>query len=113
MRINCFESSISLSYDGKSTSSSSYVPTDPAVELAETDEIFKNAGLAEIEWLCVGDTKLELSNYWSKNDSDVAALRDLIMEAIGSTAITNAVKAAFDATDPYAGSSSYMDSWMT
>ena len=70
------------------------------------------------EWLAVGDTAIELSNYWSKTDADVNALKNLIVGAIpvgdASTAgtVVYAVKAAFDATDPYTGgSAAYVDDW--
>ena len=98
----------------RSTSNSSYVPTDPASEFAETDEIFKTAGIQAGDWLCVGDTSLDLENYWNKTDADVATLRDLIMEPIGTQTITNKVQAAFNNTDPYAANGAgYMDSWMS
>jgi len=60
------------------------------------------------KWVCVGDTEIALDNYWSKSDADVAALRARMIEALNSTQITNAVQAAFNATDPYAGSGSYI-----
>jgi len=67
-----------------------------------------NTEPAQYEWLCVGDTALELDNYWSKTDADVLELRSLMMEAISTNDINSAVQAAFNATDPYAGSSSYI-----
>lgn len=85
----------------KSTSSETYTATDPAENLTTSDAIFKKAGFEGINWLCVGDTKLELSNYWSKSDADVAALRDQIVEAIPTADVTSAVTEAFNATDPY------------
>ena len=71
------------------------------------------------EWLAIGDTSIELSNYWSKTDADVNQLKNLIVGAIpvgdATTAgtVIYAVKSAFDATDPYTGgSSAYVDDWM-
>lgn len=96
-------------------------------ELQDDDPIFDNVALVEDttynlyiwarvpgsdpvthEWLCVGDTEIALDNYWSKTDVDVAALQNLIMEPISSANITTAVQTAFNNTDPYAGSGSYI-----
>ena len=96
----------------KSTSSTGYVATDPAVELTTSDPVFAQAGFVDIEWLCVGDTALTLDNYWSKSDADVTELRDLMIDEITNANITSAVQAAFDATDPYDGASSYNDAWL-
>ena len=64
------------------------------------------------EWLAVGDTSLDLSNYWSKTDADVNALKNKIMAPIAEDTITAQVKAAFDATDPYSGDNAYLDAWL-
>ena len=71
------------------------------------------------EWLAVGDTAIDLQNYWSKTDADVNALKNLIVGAIPTGDETTAgtviyaVKQAFDATDPYTGgSSAYVDGWL-
>lgn len=53
-----------------------------------------------VNWICVGDTNLELSNYWSKKDSDVVALRDLMFDEIASADIASAVQTAYNATAP-------------
>lgn len=53
-----------------------------------------------VNWICVGDTNLELSNYWSKKDSDVVALRDLMFDEITSVNIASAVQTAYNATAP-------------
>lgn len=95
-----------------STSSSSYVPTDPETVITESHLIFREAGMVDVNWLCVGDTSLELDNYWSKSDADVVSLRTKMFSAMTSNAIESAVHTAFDNTDPYDGSTSYVDSWL-
>lgn len=84
-----------------STSSSSYVPTTPEQTITETHQIFREAGMTDVNWLCVGDTSLELSNYWSKSDADVVALRNQMFTTISDATIETKVHAAFDNTDPY------------
>ena len=59
-----------------------------------------NITASSVDWLCVGDTEIALSNYWSKTDADVAALQALILEAIPDATITAQVTAAFNATTP-------------
>lgn len=54
------------------------------------------------EWVCVGDTSLELSNYWSKSDEDVTALQNRIIGSLTDQQIIAKVQAAWNATDPYA-----------
>lgn len=74
-------------------------------------QITPGTGGAEdiVEWICVGDTSIELSNYWSKNDTDVAALQSLILGNISDATIETKVAAAFAATDPYqAGGTGYL-----
>ncbi len=89
-------------------------------ELASNDPIFDNVALVEDntynlyiwanmggtpvvhEWLCVGDTSLELSNYWSKSDADVEALKNEIIGSLTDQQIIAKVQAAWNATDPYA-----------
>ena len=68
-----------------------------------------------IEWICVGDTSIELSNYWSKTDADVNALKNLILGNITDATIEAKVQAAFDATDPFeSGTTPYVPaSWVT
>ena len=94
----------------KSSTSGSYTPYDPAVELTTADPIFNNGGFVDVEWLCVGDTSLDLANYWSKSDADIIELRNIMFDEITSANITSAVQAAFDATDPYE-SNGYHDDW--
>lgn len=92
-------------------------------ELASNDAIFANVALVEdttytlyicqltktgdvvtgIKWLAVGDTTLTLSNYWSKSDADVNALKNQILESISDATIITKVAAAYAATDPYTG----------
>lgn len=85
----------------KSSSAETYTATSPAETLSTSDAIFKKAGFEDINWLCVGDTKLDLANYWSKTDTDTAALRDSIVGSIADADIKSAVTAAYAATDPY------------
>ena len=54
-----------------------------------------------VQWLCVGDTTIELSNYWSKSDADVANLRDLMFDEIPTATVSSIVQTAFDNTDPF------------
>lgn len=54
------------------------------------------------EWICVGDTSIELSGYWSKNDVDTNLLKNTILEPLSSATIIAKVQAAWNATDPYA-----------
>lgn len=56
------------------------------------------------EWICVGDTSLTLSNYWSKSETDVNELQAKIMGKIDDATIKAKVTAAFTATDPFAAS---------
>lgn len=101
-------------------------------ELASDDPIFAQVALVEdktytlyigqleytdetkttrksVTWIAVGDTSLDLSNYWSKKDSDVAALRDLMLDELTDAQIETAVKAAWDATDPYNSANAYVE----
>lgn len=54
-------------------------------------------------WINIGDTEVDLSNYWSKDD--VAAMKEALgvpeMVALTEAQITAAVNAAFTATDPF------------
>ena len=59
-----------------------------------------NITASSVDWICVGDTEIALSNYWSKTDADVAALQAMILEAIPDATITSQVTAAFNATTP-------------
>lgn len=95
---------------------------DPIFAVAGTtsDDTYTLWVYSNNTWIAVGDTALELSNYWSKTDADVNALKNLILDEIpagdATTAgtIIYAVKQAFDATDPYTGgSSAYVDSWIS
>lgn len=54
------------------------------------------------EWICVGDTSLELSNYWSKSDADTNLLKNTILDSLSSQTIIAKVQAAWNSTDPYA-----------
>ena len=101
-------------------------------ELSADDAIFANVALVEdktytlyigqleytdetkttrksVTWIAVGDTSLDLDNYWSKKDSDVAALRDLMLDELTDAQIETAVKAAWAATDPYQSSNAYVE----
>ena len=89
-------------------------------ELASNDPIFDNVALVEDdtynlyiwanmggtpvvhEWICVGDTSIELSNYWSKTDADTEALKNTIIGSLSDATIIAKVQAAWNATDPYA-----------
>jgi len=93
-------------------------------ELASNDTIFSAAGTvtdntytlyvySNNQWLAVGDTSLDLANYWSKTDADVNALKNLILDEITGATIEAKVQAAFNATDPFSGDSSYLDSWLS
>lgn len=57
------------------------------------------------KWVCVGNTSLDLANYWSKKDTDVAELQSLIVGSLSDEVIVAKVKAAWDSTDPYAEAS--------
>ena len=57
------------------------------------------------KWVCVGDTSMELDNYWSKKDTDVAALQSLIIGSLTDVQVIAKVQAAWNATDPYANPS--------
>lgn len=54
-------------------------------------------------WINIGDTEVDLSNYWSKDD--VAAMKEALgvpeMVALTEAQITAAVNAAFTSTDPF------------
>ena len=92
-------------------------------ELASDDPIFDDVALVEDdtynlyvwvrtsgegvtpvthEWVCVGDTSIELSNYWSKTDADTEALKNTIIGSLSDATIIAKVQAAWNATDPYA-----------
>ena len=92
-------------------------------ELASNDPIFDDVALVEDdtynlyvyvrtsapgvtpvthEWVCVGDTSIELSNYWSKTDADTEALKNTIIGSLSDQTIIAKVQAAWNATDPYA-----------
>jgi hypothetical protein len=53
-------------------------------------------------WVCVGDTELDLSNYWSKDD--VADMREALgvheVEALSDADITDSVETSFDENAP-------------
>lgn len=90
-------------------------------ELASNDPIFENVAMVEdttytlyiaqlikdgetvtgVDWIAVGDTTLELANYWSKSDADVVALRTAMFGTITDATITTKVAAAYAATDPF------------
>lgn len=65
-----------------------------------------------IEWIRVGDTAISLSNYLTKSDYDVSAIRDRMFVQMTDTQVVNEVQTAFNATDPYAGDSSYLNAWL-
>lgn len=64
--------------------------------------------VTDINWLCVGDTSLDLSNYWSKTDASTKELQNRIMAPITTETIKAKVEAAYAATVP-TEDSSYVD----
>lgn len=65
-----------------------------------------------VNWIEIGNTDITLQDYVSKNDQDLKFVQDRIIEPISDAEIIGQVRAAFDATDPYSGSSSYLDAWL-
>ena len=64
--------------------------------------------VVDINWICVGDTSLDLANYWDKSDRSTEQLKQRILQAISTSDIQNAVNTAFSqtaltgaGTDPY------------
>ena len=61
-------------------------------------------GEEELQWINFGDFDIELQNYWSKSDEDVAELRDRLsvpnVNPIEDDAIRTAVESAFEASAP-------------
>lgn len=93
------------------------IGTVTSTQLSESDAIFTNAGKAAdntynlyfavltksgnvttaVRWICVGDTSIELSNYWSKKESDIIALRNIMIGDMTSSEIEAVVNQAFNA----------------
>lgn len=88
------------------------VDTTYTVYVAQLTKDAQTGETTAVNWLEVGNTDITLQDYISKNDQDLKFVQDRIIAPITNAEIVAQVRAAFDATDPYAGSSSYLDNWL-
>lgn len=78
------------------------LPGDPILSLVSlVEDKTYNLYIWNNEWLCVGDTSIELNNFWDKSNNSINELKTMMFTYIENNTIPKTVDDAFKSITPF------------